>query len=160
MLVARPEFVLVSRFEIPTEAMLAGAPEHEVEHRLGADGVAGRAGFPGVNPLGTGASHKLDFLREAPGLFEKQIGAPFGRVAAEERCDSGFEFEPMCDRSDLYRHGRAEAGYGVFEIPGARGAKFEDGGGFLFVGLLRKHRRRSKQQRGDGQRFYQAHGQP
>src|SRR5262249_35784584 len=105
MLVARPEFVLISRFEIPAKAMLARAPEHEVENRLRADSVGGRAGFSGVNPLGSSDGHELDFLSESPRLLEEQIGAPyrerivkslvtdmaFRRMAAEEGCDAGFE---------------------------------------------------------------------
>ena len=122
-----------------------------------ARGVGGRAGFPGVNPLGTGARHKLNFPGEAPGLFEKQIGAPFGRMAAEKRRDAGFKFEPVFDRSDFHGDGGAEAGCSVLEIPRARSAKFEYGGGFLSVGLLRNSRGRSKQERGDDERFCQGH---
>ena len=105
VLVTAPEFVLIGGFEIPAKPMLGGAPEHEVERGLGANGVGRRSGLSGVNPLRAGTGHKLDFPGKRPGLFEEQIGAPLGGVPAEERCDAGFEFEPVFYRGELHGGG-------------------------------------------------------
>jgi len=86
-----PKVVLVGRFEVPTQSVPGGGPEHKIQHDFTADGVRRHAVFPRVNPLRANPEHKLHFLGKGPRLLEQKISIPFSRVTAEERRDTGLK---------------------------------------------------------------------
>src|SRR5579872_2228602 len=109
LLVSRAEAVIVPWLQIPTELALLGRPEHEIEHGLAGNGVRADAIRVSVNPSRPDAGHKLHFRRKGPGLLEKKIRIPFGRMSREERCHSCFQLQPVLNRRHLDRYIRAEA---------------------------------------------------
>lgn len=125
-LTATPEFVFVARFEKPTESMLGGRPEHEIHYHLPGDRVRCYTALPGMNPLRANAKHELHLLRERPGLFEKQVGAPFYGVAAEERRRASLKFQPFLDRRNFDGEIGSAARFGIFEIPASGPAKLQN----------------------------------
>src|SRR5271167_1562431 len=68
LLMASPKVVFVTRFEVPTESMLRGGPEHKIQHDFTANRVRCHAVFRRMNPRRTNAQHELRFFRERPRL--------------------------------------------------------------------------------------------
>ena len=73
----RSKFIVVARFEIPSESVLLGRPKHEVRGDFDTGGIRFPAVFVRVNPLRADSKHELEFRRNGPRLLEEKIGAPF-----------------------------------------------------------------------------------
>src|SRR5580704_12936231 len=109
--------VRVTRFEVPTESMLPGGPEHKIQHGFTADGVRCHAVFRRMNPLRSNAQHELRFLRQRPGLLKQKVDVPFCRVACEKRSNSQLKFQPVLDWRHFNRDCGAEARSAFCDTP-------------------------------------------
>ena len=80
---ATDKAVAVARFNEPSVLSVQRRPEHEIQSKFGTE-------TPGVplewlTPLGSGADHELNLVRQGERLFEQEISAPLGMTAAEQR---------------------------------------------------------------------------
>src|ERR1700757_4082211 len=103
------ELVVVARFEIPTESMLLGCPEHKVRRNFSTNRVHLPSVCIRVNPLGANAKHELESVGKRPGLLEEKINTPFGRVTAKQWRYTGLKFKPVLYRRNLNRYRRTKA---------------------------------------------------
>ena len=126
-----PKVVFVARFEVPTESMLRGGPEHKIQHDLTANGVRCHAVFCRMNPLRTNTQHEFRFFRERPRLLEQKVGVPFCRVKGEKRRNSRLKFQPVLYGRNFNCDGGAEARSAGFDIPVSSSPKFHDRGRLL-----------------------------
>lgn len=89
---SRPELVVVTGFEIPTDLVPPRRPKHEVCGELDADGVLLHSECVGMNSLRADAEHELRSVGQRPRLLEEKVDTPFRRVTAEKRGDTSFKF--------------------------------------------------------------------
>jgi hypothetical protein len=112
-----PKAVRVTWFEVPTESVLPGRPEHKIQHGFTADRVHCHAVFCSMNSLAANSQHELRFFRERPRHLEQKVGVPFCRVTSKKWRNSELKFQPVLYRCHFSRDGGAEARSAVCDTP-------------------------------------------
>src|ERR1700750_436884 len=109
--------VVVSRFNVPAEAMFAGWPEHKVCRYFSTYRVTPSSILFEVNPLRANSEHKFRLPRHSPRFLEEQVGIPFFSVAGVEGRNTCFEFQPVFYRCNLRCKIRRERGCASAGVP-------------------------------------------
>jgi hypothetical protein len=87
------------------------------------------------NPLWANPEHELHLVGKRPWFLEKKVGAPFGRVTANETRDPSLKFELVLDRCNLNSDSGSKTRLTFRQASGGGGSKLKHCGKFFVVSL-------------------------